>query len=243
MSDKKAAPIKPWELIDPKPLPESDAQALAEVLDYAEMIANGESQLDGISMQKATAIEKLYKSEVWVNEWMEANPPKPDAIGRPVVPNSRNRFQQWQAWRAKAQGRTALGSRHTNQLLKAAEISTYGSRGSRKYTERTIRPLAWMLTRDYAERIEEVWALAREIADGQPITNRVMSKAMSEWKKKNLGAAGTVRANRVAKAKNYRSTVEADFGLLLLDDPKEAREFIKWAADQLRAKAKELAGE
>lgn len=228
---------KPWEAIDPKPLPETDAALLDEVLDYAAQIAVGESRLDSESMLKAKALNSLYCSESWVSEWMEARPAKPSAAGRPAQPDSRNRFAQWLTWRAEKQRKAALVSRQVYMLLNAVSVSDYLNHGSNKYTERTIRPLTWMVSRGYADRIPEVERRALDIANGAPITNRIMAKALAEWKKENLGRVGTTKANREAKARNFRAAAETDFRRLMADSPTEAREFLKWAAEEWKKTA------
>jgi len=231
MSDNKAAPIKPWELIDPKPLPEDLQSLLDGVEGFAALIDEGVSKQDAVAMDQARKLSAIYAHPFWVDEWTEARPPKPNAVGRPVEPNSRNRFTQWLTWRADKSHRKALASRHIYQLLKAKDVADYLRPGANNYTEKTIRPLAWMLTRDYGDRIPEVEKMAREIAAGAPVTDKVMSKALSEWKKKHLGTAGVTRANKVAKSKNFRPTCEADFKELLRLDPADAMSFLEWAAD------------
>ena len=116
----------PWDEATPEPLPETEAQLLAEVLDYAEMIARGEKQLDAVSMQKAAATEALYRSESWVQESQRIQPAREDAVGRPPVPNSRNRFVKWLNWRAKNEGKPAMGSQYTYRLIDAASYFAHG---------------------------------------------------------------------------------------------------------------------
>lgn len=235
---KKAPNPRPWMEVDPEPLPAEDAALLAEVYDYADMLASAETQADSVAMAKAEALEKLYQRGTWAEEWNRARPPKPDAIGRPVDPLSRNRFAQWQAWRAEKERRASLASRHIYRLLNARAVATYLTRGSNNLTERAVRPATWMLTHGYAERIPEVEALALQIADGAPITDKVMRKALSEWKAKNLTRKDIDRGKAIARSRPIRKRAEEDFTELVKQNPVEAREFIKWAADVLRAEAK-----
>jgi len=96
--------VKPWENIDPSPLPDTDASLLAELYEYAEQIADADTRADSTSMEKAAKLEALYLSTAWSDEWSAAKPAKPDAVGRPPVPTSRNRFNEWMHWRAGKPG-------------------------------------------------------------------------------------------------------------------------------------------
>jgi len=234
---KKAPNPRPWMEVDPEPLPAEDEALLAEVYDYADMLSSAESKADSVAMAKAAALERLYQSQSWVEEWNRARPPKPDAIGRPVDPASRNRFAQWLAWRGEKERRPVLASRHVYQLLNVSKVASYLRHGAIK-SERAIRPAAWMLSHGYAERIPEVEALALQIADGAPITDKVMRKALSEWKAKNLTRKDIDRGKAIARSRPIRKRAEEDFTELVKQNPVEAREFIKWAADVLRAEAK-----
>ena len=242
MEDKRKPPNpRPWMEVDPEPLPAEDAALLEQVYEYAEMLASAESRADSVAMAKAEALERLYQRGTWAEEWNRARPPKPDAIGRPVDPLSRNRFAQWQAWRAEKERRASLPSAHVYRLLNASKVRSYFTRGRNKsdVTERAVLPLSWMLTHGYAERIPEVEAIAVTFADGGPITDRIMRKALAEWKAKNLSRRDLDRGKQQARSRPLRKRAEDEFGALLKQDPAEAREFIKWAADQLREAAKQ----
>lgn len=241
VEDKRKPPNpRPWMEVDPEPLPAEDADLLEQVYEYAEMLASAESRADSVAMAKAEALERLYQRGTWAEEWNRARPPKPDAIGRPVDPLSRNRFAQWQAWRAEKERRRSLPSRRVYQLLNARAVASYlNGRTKKAATEFAIRPLSWMLTHGHAERIPEVETIAVQIADGGPITDRVMRKALSEWKAKNLSRRDLDRGKQQARSRPLRKRAEDEFGALLKQDPAEAREFIKWAADQLREAAKQ----
>ena len=126
VKDKRKPPNpRPWMEVDPEPLPAEDADLLEQVYEYAEMLASAESRADSVAMAKAEALERLYQRGTWAEEWNRARPPKPDAIGRPVDPLSRNRFAQWQAWRAEKERRRSLPSRRVYQLLNARAVASY----------------------------------------------------------------------------------------------------------------------
>ena len=239
-SKRKPPNPRPWEDVDPEPLPDEDAALLAEVYEYAEMLASAESQADGVAMAKAEALERLYQRGTWAEEWNRARPPKPDAVGRPVEPMSRNRFAQWQAWRARKDRRPCLGSSHVYRLLAARTLLSYFPPGGINSLsgEKSVRPLHWMLTNGHAERIPEVVAIAQGIAGSGPLTDTVMRKALAEWKKANLSQRDINRGKRIARARPMRKVCETDFLLLLKQDPEAAREFLKWGADTFRQAAK-----
>ena len=225
--------VKPWENVDPSPLPDTDASLLAELYEYAEQIADADTQNDSTSMDKAAKLEALYLSTAWSDEWIVAKPAKPDAVGRPPMPTSRNRFNEWMHWRAEREHRTALQRSHIYRLLTAREIASYVPRGGHN-SERSLRPWAWMLKAQFGDRIPEVAQIAREIANGEPITDLIARKALAQWKQEVLGGREAKKASLGIKARSRRKIVEADFKDLLMHDANEAREFVKWANEELR---------
>jgi hypothetical protein len=235
--------IKPWENVDPSPLPDTDASLLAELYEYAEQIADADTRADSTSMDKAAKLEALYLSTAWSDEWSAAKPAKPhDAVGRPVDPRSRNRFNEWLQWRAGKEHRHALDRRYIYRLLTARDVANYVAPGHIT-TEKAIRPWAWMLKAKYGDRLPEVVRIALEIANGKPVTESVARKALAQWKLEVLGGREAKKASLGITARSRRKVVEADFKDLLMHDANEAREFIKWAADQLRLRAVPAKGE
>lgn len=229
--------LKPWENVDPSPLPDTDASLLAELYEYAEQIADADSRNDFSSMDKAAKLEALYLSTAWSDEWSAAKAAKPhDAVGRPVDPRSRNRFNEWLQWRAGKEHRHALNRTRIYQLLTAREVGSYlHSCGNN--SESALRPWAWMLKAKYGERLPEVERMALEIADGKPVTDSVARKALAQWKLEVLGGREAKKASLGITARSRRKVVEVGFEDLFKHDASEAREFIKWAADYLRLRA------
>lgn len=237
----RTSPIpRPGENVDPKPLPADQAELLAEVFDDTERVKGADAAVDSTTMQTATALETIYTGELWVAEWLEVKPPKSNATGQVPKPNTRNRFNEWMVWRATKAGRTPPTARRTYQLLAAKRIEACLNHGTNsELTERALRPLAWMLTRRYEDRIPEVEAIAREFADGGPLTEKVMRAAMLEWKRIHLGTRGVAKANYSAKARNYRPKAARAFDQLMLDDPAQAREFLHECVDKLKRRGGE----
>ena len=229
--------VKPWENVDPSPLPDTDASLLAELYEYAEQIADADSRNDSSSMDKAAKLEALYLSTAWSDEWSAAKPAKPhDAVGRPVDPRSRNRFNEWLQWRAGKEHRHALQRTHVYQLLTARDVRSYIRHGGYN-SERSLRPWAWMLKAKYGERLPEVERMALEIANGKPITDSIARKALAQWKLEVLGGREAKKASLGITARSRRKVVEADFKDLLKHDVSEAQEFLRWAIDEVRLRA------
>ena len=230
--------LKPWESVDPSPLPDTDASLLAELYEYAEQISDADSRNDSSSMDKAAKLEALYLSTAWSDEWSAAKPAKPhDAVGRPVDPRSRNRFNEWLQWRAGKENRTALQRRQVYRLLVARDVASFVPHGTKLLTESSLRPWAWMLKAKYGERLPEVERMALEIANGKPVTESVARKALAQWKLEVLGGREAKKASLGITARSRRKVVEADFKDLLKHDVSEAQEFIRWALDQVRLRA------
>jgi hypothetical protein len=235
--------LRPWENVDPSPLPDVDASLLAELYEYAEQIADADTRADSTSMDKAAQLEALYLSTAWSDEWSAAKPAKPhDAVGRPVDPRSRNRFNEWLQWRAGKENRHALQRAYIYKLLTAREIASYVYRG-RYNSERSLRPWAWMIKAKFTDRLPEVERIALDIADGKAITDSIARKALAQWKLEVLGGREAKKASLGIKARSRRKIVEADFKDLLEHDVSEALQFIKWAHEQVRLRAVPAKGE
>ena len=91
-----------------------------------------------------------------------------------------------------------------------------------------------MLKAKYGERLPEVERIALDIADGKPVTDLIARKALAQWKQEVLGGREAKKASLGIKARSRRKIVEADFKDLLMHDANEAREFVKWANEELR---------
>lgn len=239
MPAQSKSPIpKPWESVELVPLPDEESRLLAEIFEYAEQLADADSRADSTSMDKAAKLEALYASTAWSDEWDAAKPAKPrDAIGRPVDPRSRNRFNEWLQERARKEHRQALKRTQIYRLLTAQDVASYIPHGTKLFTETSLRPWSWMLSRGYAEHLPDVVRNALDYADGGPITEKIARKALAEWKADFLGPRETRKANLAHTARSRRRVVETDFKDLLMYDADEAREFLMWARDQLRLRA------
>lgn len=242
MPAQSKSPIpKPWDKVDPAPLPEAEDYLLDEVLSYAEAVANADDDADSVSMQKAASLDLLYQSMTWVEEWNAANPPKPDAIGRPVDPKSRNRFAAWLNWRAQRTGRVAPVSRRVYQLLNAMQVETYLNPGTNKYdlTEKQLRPFGFYLKGGMTDRIPEVERMLVEAieANGDQVDAKLVARVIREHKA-TLGQRSLDHGKAVARTRPIRKDAEDDFlRLFKQSGPDEAKDFIRWAVAQLKVRA------
>jgi hypothetical protein len=241
-------PRAKWDEWEPQPLPDDIAAMFAEAAEYADRIAQGEKELDAQSMRVAAALTALYESDVWVAEMMELQPPRKDAVGRPPVPNSRNRFVKWMGERAKKTGHQPLGSVYVYRLIDAHGYFAHGQ-NNYGWTEYTLRPLKWLTKNGpkpgetFTGSIPEVERIAINIA-GSPdkVTNKVMSQAVAQFKKDNgWSRADDNRSRAEQKAKRYAVQLNTLFDDVLINDFDAAREFIKDAYAKIQAAAKQAA--
>ena len=217
-------------------------EALKVIGDYADSLLTADDIADRDSGVSAAAADELYESKVWVAEWLEQRPVSKKRTGRPVDPESRNRFAQWLAWRLEQQGRNSIHGVHTYRLLDAATIAktidpSYLTQG--KITrERTVRPLKWFL-RYYADRIPDVWAVAVEFAGGDPalVTSAHVKDAVKHYKGEVITPKGVQQLVKVGKATRLRIRIKSEFtemvALAQADD--DAKKELKRLAAELEA--------
>jgi hypothetical protein len=193
---------------------------LKVVGDYADQIAQADATANRDTMSVAEAMDAMYESREWVAEWLEQKPrPKSGGSNRWQA-DSRNRFAQWIAWKLEQSGRRPVLGRHTYQLLDGVRVAKAipNLRAAQVRTEFTVRPLKWLLTNRYEERIPEVWAIAVDLAGGDPasVTAKHTREALKQWKAKTFTRAdGTPKSNRAvtaaAKANSLRRRVLDEF--------------------------------
>jgi hypothetical protein len=134
--------------------------ALIRVREYAEKIRDGERAADQESLDRAADLAVLYADKRWVQELeVEGKAPKTKVFrGRPVDPESQNRFASW------VLTHEGLSPSYTKRLLHAHDWrSNYGAPGTVN-TERAIRPLYALERRGRGDSTPEVLARAQEIA-------------------------------------------------------------------------------
>lgn len=158
------------------------------VATYAESADEATAALDSASMDIARALDELYERREWVDEWEREKPPRPDAVGRPPVVDSRNRFHAWLTWKESTRGRAVPAPRTLRQLATATRIERVvsGATGATN-SERALRPLAFLVTSGRGEYAADIWRRAIELAGGATPTSEHTRQAVAEWRKTNRG--------------------------------------------------------
>lgn len=206
-------------------------EALKIVGDYADVVRSTTDQQEQDTVRVAYAIESLYQNkDVWVAEWLEQKPiAKRSGAGRPVQPDSRNRFAQWLNWRLENEGRNTVDGSRVYQLKDCAEIAALIpddliiSTAVEIINERQLRPLRWLKRYEYTDRVPEIVARAVEIGNGK-LTGNITRQALNEWKLEHLGgpkpatnAGKKRRADAIEKARKARLDLERRFDSFVFD--------------------------
>jgi len=210
--------------------------------DYAEQIIAAEELAAHDSMTVAEALEALYESRTWVVEFLGVKP-KPQRPTNRWQEDSRHRFSQWVMWKLEQEGRPPLKNRHTYQLLNAAEVARQipNLRAAQIRTEFTIRPLTWLKTNRYADRIPDVWKIAVELAgSADSVTSAHVRQALQQWKKETLGTKGSKSATKTSRAKTLRIKAVADVRALISIGGPEATAEYKQLLDDLKKMHEEM---
>jgi hypothetical protein len=194
---------------------------LKVVGDYADQIARAEKDADRDSMAAAVAMEEIYESRVWVEEWLLQKPP-PHRPSNAFKADSRNRFAQWQAWKLQDAGRATITGSRTYQLIAAPKIArALNFNPVEIRTERSLRPFNWVLRNRYDNRLPEIRTYLDEQTGGEAanVSERASREALKKWKAKTfVRADGTPKTNRAvtaaAKANSLRARMLDEFNEL-----------------------------
>lgn len=220
----------------------NDALKLAG--DYADSLTTADDITNRDTMQVAAALDELYESKTWVAEWLEQKPaPKSGrAMGR-FQADSRNRFAQWLAWRLEQDGRHPLHGVHTYRLLDGVRIArqidpTLNLTQGKIQSERTLRPLKWFL-RYYAARIPDVWAIAVDLAGGDPalVNSGHVKQAVKQYKGEVITPKGVQQLVKVGKATRLRIRIKSEFAEMveLAQTDQQAKDELQRLAEELEA--------
>ena len=212
-------------------------EALKLAGDYADSLTTADDITNRDTMQVAAALDELYESKSWVAEWLEQKPaPKSGRAMSRFQADSRNRFAQWLAWRLEQDGRHPLHGSHTYRLLDGATIARTLNFGSGEIqSEATIRPLKWFL-RYYKERIPDVWAIAVDLAGGNPakVTRAHVKDAVRQYKGEVITPRGVQQLVKVGKATRLRIRIKSEFTEMVelaQTDAKAKAELVRLAAE------------
>lgn len=212
-------------------------EALKLAGDYADSLTTADDITNRDTMQVAAALDELYESKSWVAEWLEQKPaPKSGRAMSRFQADSRNRFAQWLAWRLEQDGRHPLHGSHTYRLLDGATIARTLNFGSGEIqSEATIRPLKWFL-RYYKERIPDVWAIAVDLAGGNPakVTRAHVKDAVRQYKGEVITPKGVQQLVKIGKATRLRIRIKSEFTEMVelaQTDAKAKAELVRLAAE------------
>lgn len=208
---------------------EDYAAALARVSEYRAQLARADGEADRGSLARAADLQYLYDQMRWVDEL----PPPLHKVwrGRPVDPQSWNRFAKW------VLQVTGLGERYTAYLHRAHDtvriIGTVVQINRDEVGERALRPLARLRTAGYGDRIPEVYKNAVALAEGRPVTSADTRQAVNDY----LAARSPSQrrdASRAETAKRHRYKAQTAVEILIGDnDAAQIEQFAKWIYSRL----------
>ena len=188
-------------------------EALKLAGDYADSLTTADDITNRDTMAVAAALDATYEARDWVGEWLEQKPaPKSGRALSRFQADSRNRFAQWLSWRLEQDGRHPLHGSHTYRLLDGATIARTLNFGSGEIqSEATVRPLKWFL-RYYKERIPDVWAIAVDLAGGDPraVTRAHVKQAVAHYKGEVITPKGVQQILKVSKATRLRIRMQSE---------------------------------
>ena len=216
------------------------SEALKLAGDYADSLTTADDITNRDTMAVAVALDSAYESREWVAEWLEQKPaPKSGRAMSRFQADSRNRFAQWLGWKLEQDGRHPLHGSHTYRLLDGATIArTMNFDSGEVQSESTLRPLKWFL-RYYKERIPDVWAIAVDLAGGDParVTRAHVKRAVAQYKGEVITPKGVQQLVKVGKATRLRIRIKSEFAemVAMAQTDDEAKDELKRLAAELEA--------
>ncbi len=201
--------------------------ALARVAAYRDQLERADRQADQNSLDRARDLELLYQAKHWVDE-MPA-PKNKVWRGRPVDPESRDRFAKW------ALQKTGLTPSRVGYLHRAHDVVTlYLDAVQIKPTgEFAVRPFARLRRAGYGDRIPEVYKRAVELAEGRPPTSAETRQAvrdfLAQWNPAQRHAA-----SKAETANRHRLKAKTAVEIMLADgDQDQLGRFHQWYMSQV----------
>jgi len=206
--------------------------AVAQIRDWVDQSRTLEGETQKATMERAAEMVALYEDEGkrWVKE---VKPPKNKVWrGRPVDPESFNRFSGWLLQQ------TGLSPGRANQWWRADRLVSelfvrVQIKPSAEYLVRSLVPLRKM---GYDDQVDDLWQRAVNLAGGQEPTEAQVKQVKSDFLKE-LGAATVKRAQREGRRKELRDIALADLKKLYeLHGSTVAQEvideFVAWAGER-----------
>lgn len=209
---------------------DEDAAALERIRAWVDQSRSLEGEAQKATMERAADMVRLYERKHWVKD---VPPPKNKVWrGRPVDPESFNRFSGWLLQQ------TGLSTGRAREFERAHRVvQEFLVRAPLKPTRAfLVRPFVPLRKMGYGDRIPDLWQRAVDLADGREPTAEQVKKVIADFRKE-LGAATVKRAQAQGRAKELRDLALADLQKLyelegsdtvqqVIDD------FVTWANQQ-----------
>jgi hypothetical protein len=201
--------------------------ALARIRDWVDQSRTLEGETQKGTIQRAAEMVAVYEDKRWVKDIPA--PKNKVWRGRPVDPESFNRFSSWLLQQTGlstgAARRWNLAHRLVSDLLLRGAIKP-----SAEYIVRSLLPLRKI---GYEDQIQILWRRAVDLAGGQEPTAEQVKKVVSEFRKE-IGAKTIRRVQRQARLKELREIALDDLKKLYeIDGSTTAQEviddFVAWA--------------
>lgn len=214
-------------------LPDDDLLALERIRLWVDTSRSLEGKAQRTTMERAADLIALYERKRWVTE---IPPPKNKVWrGRPVDPESFNRFAGW------VLGQTGLSPGHARMWDRAQRLTTdlLVRAPIKPTTVSLVRPLIPLRKMGYGDRIPELWQRAVDLAGGLEPTATEVKHVVSEFRKE-LGTRAIRSAQHQAKVRELRDIALDDLRKLYEIDGSDVvqsvlDDFIAWANRQAGA--------
>jgi hypothetical protein len=211
-----------------QPLNDVEYEAtLARIRDWVNQSRTLEGKAQQATMERAAEMVAVYEDKRWVKD---IPPPKNKVWrGRPVDPESFNRFS---GWLLQQTGLKPGGAR--NWKLAHELVSDLLPRVAIKPSaEYVVRPLLPLRKIGYEDQIQILWRRAVDLAGGEEPTAEQVKQVVSEFRKE-IGAKTIKRAQSQARIKELREIALDDLKKLYeLEGSTTAQQviddFVAWA--------------
>jgi len=196
--------------------------ALSRLRDWASQIANAEADADRDSLDRAADLASVFESKLWVGDL----PPKKALAKRKQRTDTQQEFARWTALFPEKVGRKYSPAR-VSQLLSVVHIKPLIINGVNNKGEFALRPLTGKFAKDHPDEVAAVLRRAREIADGAPLTQSIVRKALADHNKLVRPPLPKVSTPPVKDEHAEEKKIRADFKRLLdLGRRKDAGELL-----------------
>lgn len=184
------------------------AAAVKRLQSYVEQLTSADKKADQGTLERAADLALVYETKAWKDEV----PAPKNAVwrGRPVDPESRNRFATW------ALQQLGLSPSRTKELFRAHDwIATYGRATSISPSGAwALRPLYRLERIGRKDAVAEVYRRAVELAEGRPPTAAETKQAVRDYMARFTPTQKRTLATKT-KAEDLHDKILRDFRSLL----------------------------